>query len=108
MASVLGQKVAWKQVELLPAGFAVEDFYPKEVFDRDIGITIERARAETAHILTQGVPKAKMSRGTASRTPALDQLAIDLTAAARAGKLDPGIGRHKEIERVIQILSRRT
>jgi ATP-dependent Clp protease ATP-binding subunit ClpC len=71
------------------------------------GITLERARAEAAHILTQGVPKAKMSRG-ASRTPALDQLGIDLTAAARAGKLDPVIGRHREIERLIQILSRRT
>ncbi len=71
------------------------------------GITLERARAETAHILTQGAPKARMPRGT-SRTPALDQLGIDLTAAARAGKLDPVIGRHKEIERLIQILSRRT
>jgi len=38
----------------------------------------------------------------------LDQLGIDLTAAAQAGKLDPIIGRTKEIERVIQILSRRT
>jgi ATP-dependent Clp protease ATP-binding subunit ClpC len=71
------------------------------------GITLERARAETAHILTQGTPKARMTRG-ASRTPALDQLGIDLTAAARTGKLDPVIGRHKEIERLIQILSRRT
>ncbi len=71
------------------------------------GITLERARAETAHILTQGTPKARMPRG-ASRTPALDQLGIDLTAAARNGKLDPVIGRHKEIERLIQILSRRT
>ncbi len=71
------------------------------------GITLERARAETAHILTQGTPKARLTRST-SRTPALDQLGIDLTAAARAGKLDPVIGRHKEIERLIQILSRRT
>ncbi len=71
------------------------------------GITLERARAETAHILTQGTPRAKLARST-SRTPALDQLGIDLTAAARAGKLDPVIGRHKEIERLIQILSRRT
>ena len=71
------------------------------------GITLERARAETAHILTQGAPKARLSRST-SRTPALDQLGIDLTAAARAGKLDPVIGRYKEIERLIQILSRRT
>jgi len=71
------------------------------------GITLERARAETQHILTQGTPKARLTRST-SRTPALDQLGIDLTAAARASKLDPVIGRHKEIERLIQILSRRT
>jgi ATP-dependent Clp protease ATP-binding subunit ClpC len=71
------------------------------------GITLDRARGETAHILTQGSPKARLSR-TTSRTPALDQLGIDLTAAARAQKLDPVIGRHKEIERLIQILSRRT
>ena len=44
----------------------------------------------------------------ASKTPTVDQLGIDLTEAARAGKLDPVIGREKEIERVIQILSRRT
>ncbi|MFC1929789.1 ATP-dependent Clp protease ATP-binding subunit [Chloroflexota bacterium] len=71
------------------------------------GITIERTRTETTHVLSQGAPKSRIARGT-SRTPALDQLGIDLTAAARAGKLDPVIGRHKEIERVVQILSRRT
>jgi len=71
------------------------------------GITLDRARTETTRILSQGAPKAKLARST-SRTPALDQLGIDLTEAARAGKLDPVIGRHKEIERVIQILSRRT
>ncbi|OGO31497.1 MAG: NDP-hexose 4-ketoreductase [Chloroflexi bacterium RBG_16_56_11] len=71
------------------------------------GITLERARAEVQHVLTQGTPKARTSRST-SRTPALDQLGIDLTAQARSGKLDPVIGRHKEIERLIQILSRRT
>jgi len=71
------------------------------------GITLERARAEIAHILTQGTPRGKLARST-SRTPALDQLGIDLTDAARKGKLDPVIGRHKEIERLIQILSRRT
>jgi ATP-dependent Clp protease ATP-binding subunit ClpC len=71
------------------------------------GITLERARAEVTHILTQGVPKARLTR-SASKTPALDQLGTDLTEAARKKKLDPIIGRHKEIERVIQILSRRT
>jgi len=71
------------------------------------GITIEQARAEITHVLSQAAPKVKPTR-TASRTPALDQLGIDLTAAAQAGKLDPVIGRIKEIERVVQILSRRT
>ncbi len=71
------------------------------------GITLEQTRNETAHFLSQGAPKSKLTR-TASRTPALDQLGIDLTAAARAGKLDPVIGRAKEISRIIQILSRRT
>jgi len=71
------------------------------------GITLERARAEIAQVLSQSTTRSKLGRAT-SRTPALDQLGIDLTAAARAGKLDPVIGRHKEIERVIQILSRRT
>ena len=72
-----------------------------------LGVTLERARAETAQVLSQGVPRSKVGRG-ASRTPVLDQLGVDLTAAARSGKLDPVIGRVKEIERVIQILSRRT
>ncbi|MBL7125231.1 MAG: ATP-dependent Clp protease ATP-binding subunit [Dehalococcoidales bacterium] len=71
------------------------------------GITLERVRAETARVLGEGMARARPAR-TTSRTPALDQLGIDLTAAAHAGKLDPVIGRVKEIERVIQILSRRT
>jgi len=71
------------------------------------GITLEQARTETTRTLSQGVPRSKAGR-TANRTSVLDQMGIDLTAAARAGKLDPVIGRVKEIERVIQILSRRT
>jgi ATP-dependent Clp protease ATP-binding subunit ClpC len=71
------------------------------------GITLERARTETERALSSGAPKSRPTRST-SRTPALDQLGINLTEAARVGKLDPVIGRIKEIERVIQILSRRT
>ena len=55
----------------------------------------------------QNISRPKAAR-VPSRTPALDQLGIDLTASARSGKLDPVIGRSKEIERIIQILSRRT
>ena len=71
------------------------------------GLTLDQARAETTRVLSQGLSRSKLPRGT-NRTPLLDQLGTDLTAAARSGKLDPVIGRVKEIERVIQILSRRT
>jgi len=70
-------------------------------------ITLERARAEVTRFLSQSAAKSKLSR-VAGRTPTLDQVGIDLTAAAKAGRLDPVIGRLTEIERVIQILSRRT
>jgi ATP-dependent Clp protease ATP-binding subunit ClpC len=43
-----------------------------------------------------------------SKTPTLDQLALDLTERSRSGELDPVIGRSKEIRRIVQILSRRT
>lgn len=72
-----------------------------------LGVTLEQARDETTRFLSQNVPRSRVAHAT-SRTPALDQLGIDLTEAARAGKLDPVIGRGKEIERLIQILSRRT
>ena len=51
--------------------------------------------------------RARMEKDD-SKTPLVDQLATDLTALAEADKLDPVIGREKEIERVIQILARRT
>lgn len=51
---------------------------------------------------------AKAAHRPGTNTPILDQFSRDLTALAREGKLDPVIGREKEIERVIQILSRRT
>ena len=70
-------------------------------------ITLDRTRAEVTRYLSQSAAKPRSNRVT-GRTPTLDQVGIDLTAAARAGKLDPVIGRFNEIERVIQILSRRT
>jgi ATP-dependent Clp protease ATP-binding subunit ClpC len=74
------------------------------------GITLEKVRAEVVRLLSQNMPQQAQSgaRPSATRTPTLDQLSVDLTAAARADKLDPIVGRDKEIERVIQILSRRT
>ena len=73
-----------------------------------LGVTLEKIRSETNRVLSQTMSQGQSSARGGQRTPVLDQLGIDLTAAARAGKLDPVIGRNKEIERVIQILSRRT
>ena len=53
-------------------------------------------------------PKFKEQSKGKTETPTLDQFGRDLTAIARQGKIDPVIGRQKEIERVIQILCRRT
>lgn len=53
-------------------------------------------------------PKSKDQSKSKTETPTLDQFGRDLTAIARQGKIDPVIGRQKEIERVIQILCRRT
>ncbi|MCH8108517.1 MAG: ATP-dependent Clp protease ATP-binding subunit [Chloroflexi bacterium] len=75
-----------------------------------LGVNLDKVRGETSRILTQTVQQSQSGSGGKSqtRTPTLDQLGIDLTAAARAGKLDPTVGREKEIQRVTQILSRRT
>ena len=74
-----------------------------------LGVTLDKVRAETHRILshTSGTG-SQSSRGTTSKTPTLDQLGIDLTIAAKSEKLDPVVGREKEIERMVQILSRRT
>ncbi|TET21908.1 MAG: ATP-dependent Clp protease ATP-binding subunit [Candidatus Stahlbacteria bacterium] len=67
-------------------------------------IDLDTIREEIARIL--GAPVGK-GRKRKSKIPLLDHFARDLTALAKEGKLDPIIGREKEIERVIQILSRR-
>jgi ATP-dependent Clp protease ATP-binding subunit ClpC len=72
-----------------------------------LGVTLEKARSEIAKILSEGGKKSG-SRTKATKTPTLDQLGVDLTQMARKGELDPVVGRTQEIERVIQILSRRT
>ena len=76
-----------------------------------LGITLDKVRAETTRILSQTVQQSQSS-GRSSRstsgTPTLDQLGFDMTKAASKGKFDPTVGRKTEIERVTQILSRRT
>ncbi len=73
-----------------------------------LGVSLEKVRAETHRILSNSSPSGSQGTRSTSRTPTLDQLGIDLTVAARADKLDPVVGREKELERVVQILSRRT
>ena len=77
-----------------------------------LGVNLERVRGETTRILAQTQPQGAAAAGSGgrqtARTPTLDQLGVDLTAAARSSQLDPVIGRENEIERVVQILSRRT
>ncbi len=73
-----------------------------------LGVSLDKVRAQVIHVLSQSSTYSQHESRQATRTPTIDQMGIDLTAAARNGKLDPCIGRHKEIERVVQILSRRT
>ncbi|HHV59612.1 MAG TPA: ATP-dependent Clp protease ATP-binding subunit [Clostridiaceae bacterium] len=77
----------------------------------DLGVDPQKLFNEIIKILNEeapggsGMPK---SNGAAASTPVLNQFGRDLTEMAREGKFDPVIGRDKEIDRVIQILSRRT
>src|ERR1043165_954153 len=85
-----------------------------------LGVTLEDARRETLKLLgsepsaapTASAPTASAAGGAQkgekkSKTPALDHFCRDLTELARQGDLDPTIGRAEEIERVMEILSRR-
>ncbi|MBT3338903.1 MAG: ATP-dependent Clp protease ATP-binding subunit [Anaerolineae bacterium] len=90
----------------------------KFVFDK-LGLTADQIRKEVRRVLNEGSSPAAPNQTRGKRpsrpapakkdkTPLIDQLATDLTNLAEEGKLDPVIGRQTEIERVIQILARRT
>lgn len=81
-----------------------------------LGVSPEEIRRQTRRVLQESPvqpqtnpPEEKRPpvRPRAEKTPLVDQLATDLTALAAEGKLDPVVGREAEIERVIQVLSRR-
>jgi ATP-dependent Clp protease ATP-binding subunit ClpC len=84
----------------------------------NLGLKLEEVREEVLEFLgaeyqnsgggSSGGPAEKATNAAKSKTPALDAFGRDLTELAREQKLDPVIGRVKEMERVIQILSRRT
>ncbi|MBU0878342.1 MAG: AAA family ATPase, partial [Candidatus Omnitrophica bacterium] len=73
-----------------------------------LGIDLNKIREEISALLGGSHPASSSGGHASSRTPALDSFGRDLTKLAREEKLDPVIGRKVEIERVIQILSRRT
>jgi ATP-dependent Clp protease ATP-binding subunit ClpC len=88
----------------------------------DAGVNLEAARSETLRLLGTEMPQggaATAQQGTGapqtaqpkgekkSKTPALDHFCRDLTQLAAEGQLDPTIGRAKEIERVMEVLTRR-
>ena len=94
---------------------------------KKLGVSPEQVRRQTRRVMQEGSTAAAPSGGPAGgepgrpgkaekgekgeksdKTPLVDQLATDLTTLAEEGKLDPVIGRQMEIERVIQILARRT
>ena len=75
---------------------------------RSLGVSLDRVRTETNKAILENQAQEKAAKKKESKTPLTDQLGFDLTVRASEGKLDPVIGREKEIERVIQILSRRT
>src|SRR3954469_10493620 len=86
----------------------------------NLGLKLEDVREEVLNLLGHNMPNESEAGGGGggggertsskgkSKTPALDSFGRDLTELAKQGKLDPVIGRSNEIERVIQVLSRRT
>ncbi len=83
---------------------------------RRLGVTADQIRRQTRRVLNEtasspapaGSPQTGRASTAGPKTPLTDQLAVDLTTMAEEKKLDPVVGRQKEIERVIQILARRT
>ena len=82
----------------------------------NLGVDLNKIRSNVVKILGESKPQTVSSGGgsssssstTKAKTPSLDEFGTDLTLAAAELRLDPVIGREKEIERVIQILARRT
>ena len=75
---------------------------------RNLGVDLEKARREVTGLLGGGQSAGAKAARKRTPTQTLDQFGRDLTELDREGKLDPVIGREKEIQRVLQVLSRRT
>ncbi len=78
---------------------------------KGLGVGLDKVRSQTARVMMESTASQASAAGgqkESKSTPLVDQLGTDLTALAAEDKLDPVVGRQIEIERVIQILSRRT
>ncbi len=76
---------------------------------KSLGVTLEKVRSQTDQLVAQDrAAGGEAAKKKGKETPLIDQLGIDLTAQAMEGKLDPVVGREVEIQRVVQVLSRRT
>ncbi len=71
-----------------------------------LGVSLEKVRQQVMQVVSQS--SGYQQKGQQTKTPYMDALGFDLTEAATQDQLDPVIGRANEIERVMQILSRRT
>ncbi|USR90671.1 ATP-dependent Clp protease ATP-binding subunit [Phormidium yuhuli AB48] len=74
----------------------------------NLGVDLSKVRTQVIRMLGETAEVAAGSSGGRTKTPTLDEFGSNLTQLAGEGKLDPVVGRQKEIERVIQILGRRT
>ena len=95
---------------LLSAIIKDESCYAMNILEQ-MGISANEIAGEISRSMSGGNqqnPKNGAKQKKKTETPTLDQYGRDLTAIAGQGKIDPVIGRQKEIDRVIQILSRRT
>ena len=74
----------------------------------NLGVDLSKVRTQVIRMLGETAEVTAGGSGSRTKTPTLDEFGSNLTQMAAEGKLDPVVGRQKEIERVIQILGRRT
>ena len=74
----------------------------------NLGVDLSKVRTQVIRMLGETAEVAAGGSSSRTKTPTLDEFGSNLTQMAAEGKLDPVVGRQKEIERVIQILGRRT
>ncbi|MCL1967503.1 MAG: ATP-dependent Clp protease ATP-binding subunit [Fibromonadales bacterium] len=112
-AKMMGSRHVGTEHLLLAILNPKNESFPKDVLNA-IGVNYDTIRQEIQDIIDEDVevPEVSSDFGTSqkprkTKTPVLDSFSIDLTDMARQGKLDPIIGRQKEVDRLIQILSRK-